>query len=136
MAMDTNISVLVVDDSSVMVGIMRTLLRQIGFNNVDDTNDVASALEKMRSKRHELVISDWNMAPRSGYDLLREVRTDPLLKRTPFIMITGEAKTEHVIAARKAGVSNYIVKPFNALTLKNKIEAVFAARTTSAATSA
>lgn len=133
MALDTTISVLVVDNSSAMVGILRSLLRQIGLNNVDDASDVASALEKMRSKRHGLVISDWNMEPRSGYDLLCEVRSDPGLKRTPFIIITGEAKTEHVIAARKAGVSNYIVKPFNAVTLRNKIEAIFATRSTSAA---
>jgi two-component system, chemotaxis family, chemotaxis protein CheY len=136
MALDTTTSVLVVDDSGMMVSILRSLLRQIGFNNVDDANDVAAALEKMRSRRYGLVISDWNMAPRSGYDLLREVRGDPVLKRMPFIMITGEAKTEHVIAARKAGVSNYIVKPFNALTLKTKIESVFAARNSSVAVSA
>ena len=136
MALDTTTSVLVVDNSGMMVSILRSLLRQIGFNNVDDANDVAAALEKMRSRRYGLVISDWNMAPRSGYDLLREVRGDPVLKRMPFIMITGEAKTEHVIAARKAGVSNYIVKPFNALTLKTKIELVFAARNSSVAVSA
>lgn len=136
MALDTSTSVLVVDNSSMMVSILRSLLRQIGFNNVDDANDVASALEKIRSRRYGLVISDWNMAPRSGYDLLREVRGDPGLKRMLFIMITGEAKTEHVIAARKAGVSNYIVKPFNASTLKTKIKSVFAARTSSVAVSA
>ncbi len=136
MAIDTSISVLVVDDSGTMVSILRSLLRQIGLNNVDDSNNGASALQKMRSKRYGLVISDWNMAPMSGYDFLREVRGDPLLKRTPFIMITGEAKTEHVIAARKAGVSNYIVKPFNAQTLKTKIESVFAARTSPLAVSA
>ena len=136
MALDTTTSVLVVDNSSMMVSILRSLLRQIGFNNVDDANEVASALEKMRNKRYGLVISDWNMAPRSGYDLLREVRGDQALKRMPFIMITGEAKTEHVIAARRAGVSNYIVKPFNALTLKTKIESVFATRTSSVAVSA
>ena len=80
-------------------------------------------------KRYALVISDWSMEPMSGYDFLREVRRDENLKRTLFIMITGEAKTEHVIAARRAGVNNYIVKPFNAQTLKTKIESVFLART-------
>jgi two-component system chemotaxis response regulator CheY len=79
----------------------------------------------MRSKKYGLVISDWNMAPMTGYDLLREVRADPNLGATPFIMITAESRTENVIAARKAGVNNYIVKPFSAATLKTKIEAVF-----------
>ena len=112
-----------------MINIVRTLLRQIGFADVDDAKDGATALEAMRRKRYGLVISDWNMEPMSGYDFLREVRRDDGLKRTLFIMITGEAKTEHVIAARRAGVNNYIVKPFNAQTLKTKIESVFIART-------
>jgi len=111
-----------------MVSILRSLFRQLGMRDVDDANDGAAALIKMRSKRYGLVISDWNMEPMSGYDFLREVRRDESLKRTPFIMITAEAKTEHVVAARRAGVSNYIVKPFNAQTLKAKIEAVFATR--------
>jgi len=128
--LDTSLSVLVVDDSGTMVAILRNLLRQIGFGTVDDAPDGATALTKMRAgKRYGLVISDWNMEPMSGYDLLCEVRRDEVLKRTPFIIVTGEAKTEHVIAARKAGVSNYIVKPFNAHTLKAKIEAVLSART-------
>ena len=127
--LDTSIPVLVVDDSATMINILRTLLRQIGFADVDDAKDGATALEQMRRKRYGLVISDWNMEPMSGYDFLREVRRDDGLKRTPFIMITGEAKTEHVIAARRAGVNNYIVKPFNAQTLKTKIESVFIART-------
>jgi two-component system chemotaxis response regulator CheY len=113
-----------------MIGILRNLLGQIGFRSIDDVNDGPSALTKMRAgKRYGLVISDWNMEPMSGYDLLCEIRRDEILKRTPFIMVTGEAKTENVIAARKAGVSNYIVKPFNAQTLKAKIEAVLSART-------
>ena len=127
--LDTSIPVLVVDDSATMINILRTLLRQIGFADVDDAKDGATALEQMRRKRYGLVISDWNMEPMSGYDFLREVRRDDGLKRTLFIMITGEAKTEHVIAARRAGVNNYIVKPFNAQTLKTKIELVFIART-------
>ncbi|MGB7036970.1 MAG: response regulator [Xanthobacteraceae bacterium] len=128
--MDTSLSVLLVDDSGMMITIMRNLLRQVGFSNIDDANDGPTALTKMRAgKRYGLVISDWNMEPMSGYDLLCEIRRDEVLKRTPFIMVTGEAKTEHVIAARKAGVSNYIVKPFNAQSLKAKIEAVFSVRT-------
>ena len=126
--MDTSLPVLVVDDSRMMIGILRNLLRQIGFLNIDEAQDGAAALTQMRARRYGLVISDWNMQPMSGYDFLREVRADEALKRTPFIIVTGEAKTEHVIAARKAGVSNYIVKPFNAQTLKTKIEAAFSAR--------
>ena len=118
--------VLVVDDYSTMVRIIRNLLRQVGFSDVDDANDGAAALAKMRAKRYGSVISDWNMEPMSGYELLLQVRADPALGETPFIMATAELKTDNVIAARKAGVNNYIVKPFNAQTLRTKIEAVFA----------
>jgi two-component system, chemotaxis family, chemotaxis protein CheY len=128
MALDPSMPVLVVDDYSTMVRIIRNLLRQLGFADVDDARDGASALEKMHSRRYGLVISDWNMEPMSGYDLLRQVRSDPGLGDVPFIMVTAESKTENVIAAKKAGVNNYIVKPFNAQTLKSKIEAVFAER--------
>jgi len=127
MALDPSMPVLVVDDYSTMVRIIRNLLRQLGFADVDDAPDGAAALAKMRSKRYGLVISDWNMEPMTGFDLLRQVRDDPQLEETPFIMVTAESRTENVIAARKAGVNNYIVKPFNAQTLKTKIEAVFAA---------
>jgi two-component system, chemotaxis family, chemotaxis protein CheY len=126
MALNPKMSVLVVDDYSTMVRIIRNLLRQLGFSDVDDASDGASALEKMQIKRYGLVISDWNMEPMTGYDLLRRVRANPALEATPFIMVTAESKTENVIAAKKAGVNNYIVKPFNAQTLKTKIEAVFA----------
>ena len=102
------------------------MLGQLGFADVDDARDGQSALAKMHSRRYGLVISDWNMEPMTGYDLLRQVRADPGLGEIPFIMVTAESKTENVIAAKKAGVNNYIVKPFNAQTLKAKIEAVFA----------
>jgi two-component system, chemotaxis family, chemotaxis protein CheY len=125
MALDLSMPVLVVDDYSTMVRIIRNLLRQLGFDDVDDAPDGAAALAKMRAKRYGLVISDWNMEPMTGFDLLREVRSDPQLEGTPFIMVTAESKTDNVLAARKAGVNNYIVKPFNAQTLKGKIEAVF-----------
>ena len=125
MAVDLSMSVLVVDDYSTMIRIIRNLLKQLGFENIDDASDGSAALNKMRGKKYGLVISDWNMEPMTGYDLLREVRADPNLATTPFIMITAESKTENVIAAKKAGVNNYIVKPFNAATLKTKIEAVF-----------
>src|ERR1700716_2991819 len=125
MAVDLSMSVLVVDDYSTMIRIIRNLLKQLGFENIDDASDGSAALNKMRGKKYGLVISDWNMEPMTGYDLLKEVRADPNLATTPFIMITAESKTENVIAAKKAGVNNYIVKPFNAATLKTKIEAVF-----------
>ena len=126
MAVDPSMPILVVDDYNTMIRIIRNLLRQLGYEDVDDAADGASALSKMRDKRYGLVISDWNMEPMTGYDLLKEIRGDPHLAGTPFIMVTAESKTENVIAAKKAGVNNYIVKPFNAQTLKTKIEAVFA----------
>jgi len=124
MAVDLSMPVLVVDDYKTMIRIIRNLLKQLGFTNVDDAADGTEALAKMRGKRYGLVISDWNMEPMTGYELLKEVRNDEGLKPTPFIMITAESKTENVIAAKKAGVNNYIVKPFNAATLKTKITAV------------
>ena len=126
MAVDLSMPVLVVDDYSTMIRIIRNLLKQIGFENVDDASDGSAALAKMQSKRYGLVISDWNMEPMTGYELLKQVRSDPSISATPFIMVTAESKTENVIAAKQAGVNNYIVKPFNAQTLKTKIEAVFA----------
>jgi two-component system chemotaxis response regulator CheY len=125
MAVDLSMPVLVVDDYSTMVRIIRNLLAQIGFADVDDARDGESALQKLRAKKYGLVISDWNMEPMTGYDLLKEVRGDPGLGAVPFIMVTAESKTENVIAAKKAGVNTYIVKPFNAQTLKSKIESVF-----------
>jgi two-component system chemotaxis response regulator CheY len=125
MAVDASMSILVVDDYNTMIRIIRNLLKQLGFENVDDATDGTSALAKMRQKSYNLVISDWNMAPMTGYDLLRQIRADPALNTTRFIMITAESKTDNVIAAKKAGVDNYIVKPFNAQTLQHKIQAVF-----------
>ena len=125
MAADAAMSILVVDDYNTMIRIIRNLLKQLGFENVDDANDGTSALAKMRAKHYNLVISDWNMAPMTGYDLLREIRADPALTATRFIMVTAESKTDNVIAAKRAGVDNYIVKPFNAQTLQHKIQAVF-----------
>jgi two-component system, chemotaxis family, chemotaxis protein CheY len=124
MAVDMNAPVLVVDDYQTMIRIIRNLLKQLGFENVDEAADGAEALAKMRTKKYGLVISDWNMEPMTGYELLREVRADDALKPTPFIMVTAESKTENVIAAKKAGVNNYIVKPFNVQTLKSKMASV------------
>lgn len=127
MAVDMAMPILVVDDYNTMIRIIRNLLKQLGFEDVDEASDGTAALAKLREKSYGLVISDWNMEPMTGYALLQEMRTDPALSRIPFIMVTAESKTENVIAAKKAGVSNYIVKPFNAQTLKNKIDAVFGA---------
>ena len=123
-AVDMNMPVLIVDDYKTMLRIIRNLLKQLGFHNVDEATDGAAALQKLRAKDYGLVISDWNMEPMSGMQLLQEVRADAALKEMPFIMITAESKTENVIAAKEAGVSNYIVKPFNAATLKNKLSTV------------
>jgi len=127
MSFDLSMPILVVDDYATMIRIIRNLLKQLGFENVDDASDGSSALVKMHSKKYGLVISDWNMEPMTGYDLLKEVRAVPDLAETAFILVTAESRTENVIAARKAGVDNYIVKPFNAQTLKTKIEQAFTA---------
>ena len=125
MAVDLSMPVLIVDDYNTMVRIIRNLLRQLGFEHIDDASDGSSALAKMEQRKYGLVISDWNMEPMTGYDLLQKVRGNPEMADTPFIMVTAESKTENVVAAKKAGVSNYIVKPFNAQTLKSKIDSVF-----------
>jgi len=127
MAFDTSMPILVVDDYNTMVRIIRNLLRQLGFNDVDDASDGTAALTKMHGRKYGLVISDWNMEPMTGYELLKQVRANPDTAGTPFIMITAESKTENVVAAKQAGANNYIIKPFNAETLKHKIEAVFTA---------
>jgi two-component system chemotaxis response regulator CheY len=129
MALDPSMSVLVVDDHDTAIRIVRTLLRQLGCDNVDDAGNAAEALTKMRAKRYGLVISGWDTKPATGCDLLREVRSDPGLNQTPFIL-TGESRSEYVVAAKRAGVNSYIVKPFNAQTLKAKIKAALATKTT------
>jgi len=124
MSVDMNMSILIVDDYKTMLRIIRNLLKQLGFNNVDEATDGSMALQKLRDKDYGLVISDWNMEPMTGIQLLREVRADTRLKAMPFIMITAESKAENVVAAKEAGVNNYIVKPFNAATLKTKLTSV------------
>ena len=124
MAIDKTMKVLIVDDYKTMLRIIRNLLKQIDLNDVDEASDGGEALTKLRAGNFGLVISDWNMAPMTGLELLQQVRGDTRLKTTPFIMVTAESKTENVVAAKQAGVSNYIVKPFSAETLKEKIEKV------------
>jgi len=125
MAVDMNMNVLIVDDYKTMLRIIRNLLKQLGFENVDEATDGGTALMKLRDRNYGLVISDWNMEPMTGLQLLKEVRADNKLKAVPFVMITAESKTENVVAAKAAGVTNYIVKPFNAATLKQKLTAIF-----------
>lgn len=117
--MDKNISILIVDDFQTMTQLMKYLLMSLGFKNIDEARDGTSALQKMAEKEYGLVISDWYMEPMSGLDFLRQVRAagNPV----PFILVTAEGKTESVIEARRAGVSNYIVKPYNAATLRTKL---------------
>ena len=124
MAVKKDMAILVVDDYKTMLRIIRNLLKQLEFNNVDEATDGSEALKKLRDKDYGLVISDWNMEPMTGLQLVREVRSDKKLKKLPFIMVTAESKTENVVAAKEAGVSNYIVKPFNAETLKQKMVSV------------
>jgi two-component system chemotaxis response regulator CheY len=133
MAVDKNMKIMIVDDYSTMLRILRNLLRQLEFNNVEEATNGGDALQKLRESAYNLVISDWNMQPMTGLELLKEVRADAKLKHIPFIMVTAESKTDNVIAAKQtdnviaakqAGVSNYIVKPFNAETLKTKMASV------------
>jgi two-component system, chemotaxis family, chemotaxis protein CheY len=125
MIVEPSLPILVVDDYKTMVRIIRNLLGQIGFTDIDEASSGAEALEKMHDKSYGLIISDWNMEPMTGYQLLQKVRENKDAADVPFIMVTAESKTDNVIAARKAGVSHYIVKPFNATTLKAKIDSVF-----------
>ena len=124
MAVNMNMKVLIVDDYKTMLRTLRNLLRQLNFSNIDEAMDGTEALQKLRAENFDMVISDWNMEPMTGIELLREVRGDEKLKHLPFIMITAESKSENVIAAKEAGVSNYIIKPFNAETLKGKMASV------------
>ena len=116
--------ILIVDDYKTMLRVLRNLLRQLNFGNIEEATDGSMALQKLRQQDFGFVISDWNMEPMTGIQLLREVRADDKLKHLPFIMITAESKSENVIVAKQAGVSNYIVKPFNAETLKSKMTSV------------
>ena len=127
MLVDKNLKILIVDDYKTMLRIIRNLLREIGLVEVDEANDGAEALAMLRQGDYGLVISDWNMQPVTGLELLTQVRADPKLARLPFIMVTAESKVENIVAAKQAGVSNYVVKPFSADTLRSKIDAVFAA---------
>ncbi len=125
MSVDKNMNVLIVDDYNTMLRIIKNLLKQLGFPNVDEATDGGQAYEMVQQKTYGLIISDWNMEPVSGIDFLKNVRgSGEAYANTPFIMVTAESKTENVVMAKQAGVNNYIVKPFNAETLKAKMTAV------------
>ena len=123
--LDKKMPILVVDDFSTMRRIVKTCLKQLGFDNTADAEDGQIALNKLKDGDFKLIVSDWNMPNMMGIDLLRAVRADPKLKALPFLMVTAEAQKENVLEAAKAGVSNYIVKPFTADQLQAKLEAIF-----------
>jgi len=122
--MDKQIKVLVVDDFATMRKVIRNLLKQIGYENIVEAEDGVAALKVVKSQKVDLVISDWNMPNMTGLELLKAVRADGEVKLTPFLMVTAEALQDNVVAAVKAGVSNYIVKPFTAETLNEKISKI------------
>ena len=120
-----SIKILVVDDFPTMRRIVRNLLKELGFENVDEAEDGQMALEKLRNGSFELVVSDWNMPNLDGLEMLKQIRADPVLGKMPVLMVTAEAKKENIIAAAQAGASGYVVKPFTAATLEEKLDKVF-----------
>lgn len=124
MTVSKDMAILIVDDYKTMLRIVRSLLQQLGFTNVDEATDGKSAFDMISARSYGLVISDWNMQPMTGLDLLKKVRANAPTANLPFIMVTAEARTENVVAARQAGVNNYIIKPFTQQVLKQKISAV------------
>ena len=125
---DRNIKILVVDDAPMIRRILKNLLKEMGFTNVDEAEDGMVALQKLRSQKYDFVITDWNMPNLTGIELVQEIRKDPNLKHLPIMMVTAEAKKENIILALKSGVNNYIVKPFTPENVKAKIEAIFNAK--------
>jgi len=124
MSISKDMAILIVDDYKTMLRIVRSLLEQLGFRNVDEATDGKTAFDLIAARPYGLVISDWNMQPMTGLELLKKVRANAPTANLPFIMVTAEARTENVVAARQAGVNNYIIKPFTQAVLKQKISAV------------
>ena len=120
-----DVKFLVVDDFATMRRILRNLLKELGFNNVDEAEDGVAAMQKLRSQPFDFVVSDWNMPNMTGIDLLRSIRADQQLTHLPVLMVTAEAKKENIIAAAQAGASGYVVKPFTAATLDEKLKKIF-----------
>ncbi|HEX2226222.1 MAG TPA: response regulator [Candidatus Binatia bacterium] len=123
--LNTDLEVLIVDDASAMRRILRGLLKELGFNNLREAANGQLALEELKKKKAGIVVSDWNMPVMSGMDLLKAIRADDELKATPVLMVTAEAQQENIVQAVQAGVNNYIVKPFNAQTLEEKLNKIF-----------
>lgn len=119
------IKILVVDDFPTMRRIIRNLLKDLGFENVDEAEDGAQALEKVRNATFDLIVSDWNMPNMDGLEMLKTIRQDPDLSTLPVLMVTAEAKKENIIAAAQAGANGYVVKPFTAATLEEKLNKIF-----------
>jgi two-component system chemotaxis response regulator CheY len=124
MAVDKNAPILIVDDYKTMLRIIRNLLQQIGFTEIDEATDGAAALDRIRSRSYQLVLTDWNMQPMTGLELLKKVREQEQTKKLPVILVTAESKAENIVAAKQAGVNNYIIKPFTAEVLKSKLVSV------------
>ncbi|RCV90886.1 chemotaxis response regulator CheY [Billgrantia montanilacus] len=122
---DKNMSFLVVDDFPTMRRIVRSLLKELGYTNVEEAEDGQEALSKLRSGGFEFVVSDWNMPNLDGLEMLKQIRADDGLKGLPVLMVTAEAKKENIIAAAQAGASGYVVKPFTAATLEEKLNKIF-----------
>lgn len=121
---DQNMKILVVDDFSTMRRIIKNILREIGYSNVEEADDGSTALEKLKGGGFDFVVTDWNMPIMPGIELLKAIRLDPVLKETPVLMVTAEAAKENVVTAVQAGVNNYIVKPFTAAALKERIDLI------------
>lgn len=124
MAVDKKMPILIVDDYKTMLKIERNLLNQLGFTNIDEALHGEAAWEMMQEKEYKLILSDWNMEPLDGLQFLKRVRASEQFSKMPFIMVTAETKTANILLAKKEGVNNYIIKPFNAATLKVKMQAV------------
>lgn len=123
--MDKNMKILIVDDFATMRRIIKNLLKDLGFNNTQEADDGTTAVPLLNSGNFDFLVTDWNMPGMTGFDLLKHVRADPKLKDLPVLMVTAEAKREQIVAAAQAGVNGYIVKPFTAAVLKDKIEKIF-----------
>lgn len=120
-----NTKFLIVDDFSTMRRIIRNLLKELGYTNVDEAEDGVMALSKLRNEQFDFVVSDWNMPNMDGLEMLKNIRADPALSKLPVLMVTAEAKKENIIAAAQAGASGYVVKPFTAATLDEKLSKIF-----------
>ncbi len=126
MPADPNMRILIVDDFATMRRIVRNILKQLGFTNAEDADDGTTALAQLKASQFDFVVTDWNMPKMSGLELLKAIRADPDLKHIPVLMVTAEALQENIVAAAKAGVNDYIVKPFDAQTMKGKLDKIFA----------